>query len=401
MMAKPLPETLAAFEGALATPSPDYDALIAAFRDLVVPADVTDADLTRLYRVCYRLLDIPEGGPPADLRSGMSEWRAGHLTACAGGEIERTLYDPQASTRAWIARSRERFRERGQPIPDEVSDDNLPPRLSIPWDAPTATVRIRPFLTRFETSLRDAPAAHFRLCWNVARDGYPVFQEVITGWLADLDARGLGWPRTAEAIATARDLLALSNAAEPMPWAECEGDLLPLLAHPHPMVAAGAARWLGALYGSDGLDGDPDAPSLTAMLERLRTHPKHRIAVAGGFVCGYDIMLDGLSALAANKALKATGFDVDQWVLDVLTFEKDTAYLPNAQGLWLYVHEHYAADPAFVGRLIGRDRAWIAMMCATELDEAVEGMRPVLERLAADLDPEIAHPASVHLDRYY
>lgn len=400
-MAKPLAETLAAFEAALAATSADYETLIGAFRDLVVPADVTDADLTRLYNVCYRLLDMPEGGPPVDLRAGMSDRQAGHLTACAGGEIERTLYDPQASIRAWIARSRAGFRQRGQPIPDEMSGDNLPPRLTIPWDVATATARIRPFLTRFEASLRDSPAAHFRLCWNVARDGYPVFQEVFTAWLADLDARSLGWPRTAEAIATARDLDALSHAAAPLPWAECEGDLLPLLAHPHPMVAAGAACWLGALYGSDRFDGDPDAPSLAAMLERLRTHPKHRVAVAGGFVCGYDIMLDGLSALATNKALKTPGFDLDQWVLDVLTFEKDTDYLPNAQALWFYVHERYAADPAFATRLIDMDRAWIAMMCATELDESVAGMRPVLERLAADLDLEIAHPARVHLDRYY
>ena len=400
-MAQPLAKTLAAFDTALAEPPADYDTLIGAFRDLVVPADVTDADLTRLYNICYRLLDIPEGGPPVDLRASMTDRQAGHLTACAGGEIERTLYDPHVSTRAWIAQSRERFRERGQPVPDGVSDDNLPPRLTIPWEVATATARIRPFLTRFEASLREFPAAHFRLCWNVARDGYPVFQEVVGGWLADLDARSLGWPRTAEAIATARDLDALSRAAEPMPWAECESDLLPLLAHPHPMVAAGAARWLGALHGSDRFDGDPDAPSLAAMLERLRTHPKHRVAVAGGFVCGYDIMLEGLSALASNKMVKATAFDLDQWVLDVLAFEKDTAYLPNAQALWFYVHEHYAADPVFAGRLIDRDRAWIAMMCATEIDEPVAGMRPVLERLAADPDPEIAHPASVHLDRYY
>ena len=167
------------------------------------------------------------------------------------------------------------------------------------------------------------------------------------------------------------------------------------------MVAAGAARWLGALYGSDRFDADPNAPSLAAMLERLRTHPNHRVAVAGGFVCGYDIMLDGLSAFATHKALKAAGFDLDQWVLDVLAFEKDTAYLPNAQALWFYVHEHYAADPAFATRLIEMGRAWIAMMCATEIDEPVTGMRPVLERLAADPDPEIARPARMHLDRYY
>jgi hypothetical protein len=399
--AKPLTKTLAAFEAALAAPPADYATLIAAFRDLVVPADATDADLTRLYAVCHRLLGIEAGGPPADLRADMSEWQAGHLTACAADVVERTMYDPSASTRAWIARSQARFRARGQPVPDQVNDDHLPPRLAIPWDVPTAAERIRPFLARLEESLAGDPAAHFKLCWDVSRDGYPVFRKVIADWLADLEGRRIGWPGTAAAIATARDLYALAEAAEPVPWSECESDLLPLLDHRHPMVAAGAARWLGALYADGGLEGETDAPALADLLKRLRGHANHRVAVAGGFVCGYDTSFEGLYALSSNKALMASGFDLDQWVIDVLAFEKRTDYLPNAQALWFYIHEHYAADPAFVTRLVDVDRAWIAMMCATELDEPVAGMRPVLERLTADSDPEIARPAKVHLDRHY
>lgn len=197
------------------------------------------------------------------------------------------------------------------------------------------------------------------------------------------------------------DLLELAEIAQPISWEDCAKDLLPLLNHQHPMVAAGAGRWLGALYEGDGYEHDVAALSLPEILETLRHHPNHRVAVAGGFVCGFDIGLDGLHALVSHRSLRSSGFDLDQWILDVLAAEKNTNYLPNAQALWFYVHEHYAADPVFVGQLIDRDRAWIAMMCATELDYHVEGMGSLLERLSVDHDFNIARPARAHLERYY
>ena len=105
-----------------------------------------------------------------------------------------------------------------------------------------------------------------------------------------------------------------------------------------------------------------------------------------------------LSALEASPAL--AGFDLDGWVIDVLSAEEET-YLPNAQAFWFFVHEHYFARPDFVARLIAMGRAWVALMCATEARQAVDGMQPVLERLAAERDPEIARVARDHLDRFY
>ena len=47
-------------------------------------------------------------------------------------------------------------------------------------------------------------------------------------------------------------------------------------------------------------------------------------------------------------------------------------------------HEHYCTDPGFAMKLIDIGRAWVALMCATELHEPVDGMRAVLERLVAE-----------------
>ncbi len=395
-MSKPIAFVLDAFEGAMELPSQDYGTLIGLFRELLVPAGVTATELSRLYSLCYGL--IAAEGPAVDL-SRVDTRRAEHLIACARDTLEHTFYDPSARNRAWIAHSQARLRDRGLPIPEGLDDNHLPPRLQIPWDEATAAGRIRPFLRRLEESLATSPACHFKLSWDVARDGYPVFRRIFAGWLADLDARGIGWPETDRAISVALDLLELAESAEPISWADCSNDLLPLLNHRHPMVVAGAGRWLGALYASNGYEHDSAAPPLAEILETLRHHPNHRVAVAGGFVCGFDTGLDGLHALASP--LRSSGFDLDQWVLDVLAADKHFDYLPNAQALWFYVHEHYAGDPVFVGRLLDNDRTWIAMMCATELCHHVEGMAPLLERLSFDRDANVAQAARAHLERYY
>ncbi|XSG81441.1 MAG: hypothetical protein ACPW61_10190 [Methyloligella sp. ZOD6] len=121
--------------------------------------------------------------------------------------------------------------------------------------------------------------------------------------------------------------------------------------------------------------------------------------VCGAFVHGLDTECYGLGSLASDERLR--DFDLDQWVVESLSLDEDEIYIPNAQALWFHVHEHYDCDPGFVTRLIDMDRAWIAMMCATERRERIEGMEPVLHRLAENPDPEIAAHAESHLARYY
>ena len=145
--------------------------------------------------------------------------------------------------------------------------------------------------------------------------------------------------------------------------------------------------------------GLPGEASWNSLLTRLAAWPRNRVAIAGGFIKGFDSELEGLYTLESDETLEA--FDLDAWVLECLSAEKSPPYLPNAQALWFYVHEYYAARPAFVARLIDADRAWIAMMCATEIDGRVAGMRPVLERLVRDPDPDISAHARRQLERFY
>ena len=413
MPARPFDEVRAEFESAL-TRAPCYGPVISAFRALEIPGDVTDEQLTSLYSICYAILSIEPSDHTCN-EEGLDHWQAGHLIACAREEIEQSMYDPNASTRAWIERSKQRFRDRGEPVPDEYEEDELPPALEIPWDEETAWSRIRPFLDRCEEFIAREPLFHLPLCWKVHHDGYPVFQSVIQRWMKELDAKGLGPPDTIAAFAKAVELSHLGFALEDAPWSRVETELISLLEHSHPMVAAGAARCLGELYADEDFDFDSEDedgaysetrpsghPGLVEILERLRKVNGHRVHVAGGFICGFDeSAMGGMHGLSKHPAVKAARFDFDQWVLDILAREKEEPYLPNTQSFWFYVHEHYDFDPQFCMRLIDNDRSFVALMCATEQHEPVQGMKPVLQRLAEDDDEEIAHAARQHLTSVY
>ena len=209
---------------------------------------------------------------------------------------------------------------------------------------------------------------------------------------------------TADAIERALDLSARAEAegASPPIWADVEREIMPLLTHPHPMIAAGAARYLGALFADEAFRAAASTPSIADLLEQLRRLEGHRAAVAGAFVCGFDWGTEGLNALPSDDVLTAAGFDLDGWVLDILAYGDEPPYLPNAQALWFYVHEHYCTDPGFAMRLIDIGRAWVALMCATELHEPVDGMRAVLERLVAEgSDHDWARIARRHLTDVY
>ncbi|WP_141693986.1 hypothetical protein [Methyloligella halotolerans] len=396
-MADRIEQALKELEAGL-TP-PDYERLITAFRSLQIPGDVDSGTLKRVYRLCFRILGLAPGEPPLDSEHHIEPWQTGHLEACAASAIEESLFDRNAQTRRWIREREERYRVEGKPTPAGFGDQNLPPELHIPWDLETAREEIAPFLAAYERNLAQDPGVHFKLCYDVMSDGYPVFRTVFGDWMDALEQRGLGHPGMRMAIEKSVELDALANEPEPISWQECEAELLPLLDHAHPMIAAGAARYLGALFAEAPFPDDEKAPGLPEFLEDLAQRSEHRRSLCGAFIRGLDTECRGLGTLATDPRLQA--FDLDEWVVEVLSLDEEEPFLPNVQAFWFYVHEYYDTDPGFITRLIEMDRAWIAMMCATESPSRIEGMEPVLHRLAENPDPEIAAHAESHLARHY
>lgn len=394
-------DTLARFETALDARPLDYETLIGVFRAIELPASPDADELTRLFACCYRILDFEKTGFNARLYQDAGEWYAGHLEACAFDQIECVMYDRNAQSRAWIAERIRWHEENDREVPDDYLSNDLPPALTIPWGKETARARTAPLLEYWQNALADVPTAHFSMAWKVTHDGYPVFCEIVEDWMHDLDEQGLGVPGTWAAFAKADELLDLADREAPLPWADCERNLLPLLKDPHPMIVAGAARVLGAFYAEEALPDGAQAPSPKDMLEMLGDLETHRAIACGGFVCGFDTDCAGLHALKSDGRLINAGFVLDDWILHVITRDDYEPYLPNAQALWFYIHEHYCADPKMVMTFIDKDRSWLAMMCATEVHEAVDGMKPVLERLATDADPQVADMADQHLETHY
>lgn len=379
----------------------NYDTLIAIIRELNVPAKPSSDGLGLLFDCCHRLLDFTGNGLSKRMRSGISESQAGHLQACAGEMIEHAMYDPNANSRAWIQERIAWHNANNREVPKDYLNADLPPALYVPWDLETAKSKISPLLRCWENQLPANPTAHFNLCWKVLHDGYPVFRTIVSDWMQDLERRGLGLPRTVQAFAKADELLKLANAAKPIGWTDCERDVLPLLRDPHPMIAAGAARYLGALYDEpDFTQSDGTAP-LVAILDKLSSLEKHSAIASGAFICGFDSDCAGLHTLASHSGIAEAKFDIDKWILDIVSNDDFEPYLPNAQPLWFYIHEHYDTKPDMVAKLIGIGRPWIAMMCATEIRGRVDGMQPILERLANDPDPEISEACRYHLSKYY
>ena len=382
MTATSLDAVLDRFDTALAARPIQYHPLMEAFRSLKIPNGVTDAQLSRVLAVCCHVLD----GDANPMDRDLTLEQGNQLTSCALDQAMRILRDPDAHTRAWIAMMQARFRARGEAVPEDLNADRLPPPFEVPWDRAIAEERVKPFLRYIERILADYPTAHFRIGWDVARGGRDVFRPIIADWLRTLDCRGIGMAGTADAVERALHLSerAEAESASLLIWADVEGEIMPLLTHPHPMIAAGAARYLGALFADEAFRAAASTPSIVDLLEQLRTLKGHRAAVAGAFVCGFDWGTEGLNALASDDVLAAAGFDLDGWVLDILAYGDEPPYLPNAQAMWFYVHEHYCTNPGFAMRLIDIGRARVALMCATELHEPVDGMRAVLERLVAE-----------------
>lgn len=399
-MTQALSDVLRDFERALAVPQPSYAALIGGFRALKVEGRVSDTDLRRVYALCFRVLGLAEDtiGPGADL-SGMAGWQADHLRACASDQINRTLYDRNADGRhsleTTMATARPELKAELEGIYAEY-----PKMLRIPWSENDATAQLRPYLAALENQLRQEPLAHLDLCSKVARCGHPVFRVVISDWLDHLEAAGIGMSGTADAIARAQAVLRpdLSEAEARAMGAQ----MLDLLDHPHPMVAASAAKVLGLLTPKEGLELGPGLPLLDQLLIRLAAHPVWPRSLSGGFLDVPD--MNGLAQLAGNAALTAAGFDLKTWVLRVLDAQGgplDDIHLPEGLTFWFHLHEYFCFDVAFIETMLKRGHAWIAMMCATEMREEVAGMRPVLMRLARHPDPEVAEAARGHLARHY
>ena len=374
----------------------DQDACRSAFYALAkaYQPSTPAADIRRMVAHCLCALGL--GADPAPLIADVDVKRS--LDWAAAACMEALLIDRHAASRWFVANAVDRQRSLGADL-YEGGPEAPYPLPHVPLDLSEAKTLIAPYLTQYAAQLDTNPLAHIKLCWDVFDAPVPPFDKVFHDWLADLDAdRGT---QDLQSIERAMALASLAKrGSQRLSVKNCEDRLWPQLFDPHPLVAAAAARFLGDIYGDEEerLFGGTAKP-LAEVMNLIATFPRHRRYVAGGFLNGFGGDMEPYTELRAHPALE--GYDLADWTLKVLSDHTPEAYLPAAQSLWFYVHEHYCFDPAFITRMIDAGHLWEALMTATEMHEAVEGMKPVLIRLAACKEEGIARAAQAWIDRHY
>jgi hypothetical protein len=153
-----------------------------------------------------------------------------------------------------------------------------------------------------------------------------------------------------------------------------------LLDHADDYVRACAARVLS------GLDGSAVHPP--TMFALVKSKELMRPGIAGPYWSEWSLFAEHAPVDAA------------EWMMEIL--EKRIAPEPPLpfSGVDFYLHEVCATSPALVERMMRGGHHALALETATEMDEPVEGMEPLLQKLAAHHNEHISNRAKRQLAKY-
>lgn len=206
-------------------------------------------------------------------------------------------------------------------------------------------------------------------------------QDVVREWIAGL--------ATDPAQGLAARIAYLDARA---PWAGEGESLGECLDHPSDGVRAYAARSLGRRYAAEE-EGLAPLPEFVASLTAKEIE---RPGIAGPFFSNwYD---DSLGDFASRA-----GVEVEDWFCTILSQRKspEPNTLPCSNGIDFFAHEIFGGRGGYVRRLIDMGQVDLAVQAATEVDEPIEEMEPLLVELADHTEAEVCRLASWQLASTY
>lgn len=176
-------------------------------------------------------------------------------------------------------------------------------------------------------------------------------------------------------------------------WQRPGESLVSCLDHTDDMVRAYAARALGTRYCDSEKQLSPPLPEFVAVLTAKEIE---RPGIAGPFFSNwYGFGMEDF----ADRA----GLQVEDWFCTILAErqhpEPDT--LPCSNGIDFFAHEVFGGRAGYVRRLLEMGHRDLALEAATEIDDYVEDMEPILVELADSADPETCRRATWHLAYHY
>jgi hypothetical protein len=179
-------------------------------------------------------------------------------------------------------------------------------------------------------------------------------------------------------------------------------DWIALLDAPSPYLRGVAAYLLGQSVDDDEIDealvakaGALRLPTTRALRKLIGEKEIHRPGIAGPFYAPSHQADPDNEAYSDTSAL---------WMLDLL--ERRQGKVPNFNDMPFndidfYLHELCCDRPDLMRRMLNGGFKDLALMTATEIWGKVDGVEPILELLARDINPTIAKAAHIHLERYY
>jgi hypothetical protein len=174
-----------------------------------------------------------------------------------------------------------------------------------------------------------------------------------------------------------------------MHWSRDTQPYLDLMNHSSYLVRGAAAGCLGQMFrGCTENACAEGAPSAEHILEFIKQQEQTNAGVAGPFLMG---------AQWANGWSYAADFDYRSWFLDVLRASAREQEMPHEQTLEFYAHEFFSGDADAIEEFLRMGRKHLAVMTATERPENIYELLPLLQKMAASDDPQIARAIKTYL----
>ncbi|HEY6323257.1 MAG TPA: hypothetical protein VJA16_17065 [Thermoanaerobaculia bacterium] len=179
------------------------------------------------------------------------------------------------------------------------------------------------------------------------------------------------------------------------PWESAGESLTGLLDHADHMVRAYAARALGRRYA----EGEGElAPPLSEVVAMLTARELERPGIAGPFFSNWYDPVGGLEEFERHS-----GVNIDEWFCTILARRKqdEPDTLPCSNGIDFFAHEIFGGRPSYVRKLLDMGHEMLAVQAATEVQERIDGMEPILVELGDRASAEVCRQAAWHLAYYY
>ena len=388
-MSNPFQTALTAAQSAAADlPIDDENALAQALYAMRKnwPGDPTADDVRAAFSVCHAVLAHPGSA---------------RLSYAVMEMIKRLVADPEGRYRDHVRHSFNHHRAFGRERPYGRFEAPIPAAY-LPITVAEARTLIQPLLSQYEGRMDADPITPLRLAWDVLEFPIAPFDQVFDAWLQEVEAKGLGYGDSHTGLSRAMAFYALAEEGrQRVTRASVDDQILPVLDDPNPVLAAAAARFLGRVHEDVEEFYNNGTPwPLPDLLDHLAARPAAtRRALAGGFLNGFADVDEPFAMLQSDPRIG--DFNLEAWAMRILGGSAEEVYIPCAQAFWFYVHEAFDRDAAFMTRLIDAGHTWEAMMCATEIRDRVEGVAPILGRLAQLGEKGVSEPAEAHLRRFY